>query len=62
MPSSKYASSMAKMVPLIVQNAIQLHMRVAAMFLPTAVKFHYTFNVRDFANVFQASWKGLTIY
>lgn len=37
----------------IVQASIQLHHRCAQMFLPTAVKFHYIFNLRDLSNCFQ---------
>lgn len=37
----------------IVQACIQLHHRCAQMFLPTAVKFHYIFNLRDLSNCFQ---------
>lgn len=37
----------------IVSCALQLHRKVASTFLPTAVKFHYIFNLRDLSNVFQ---------
>ncbi|XP_065591372.1 dynein axonemal heavy chain 17 isoform X1 [Cyrtonyx montezumae] len=48
-------------VPLSVQNlqaelvaaALALHQRVTTTFLPTAIKFHYLFNLRDLSNVFQ---------
>lgn len=37
----------------IVQAALQLHHRCAQVFLPTATKFHYIFNLRDLSNCFQ---------
>lgn len=39
----------------LVRAAIAVHQRMNTMFLPTAVKFHYNFTMRDLASIFSVS-------
>ncbi|XP_053119664.1 dynein axonemal heavy chain 11 isoform X1 [Hemicordylus capensis] len=45
--------SVLKHGPAMIQAAIWLHQTMVQNFLPTAIKFHYIFNLRDLSNVFQ---------
>ncbi|XP_054249766.1 dynein axonemal heavy chain 17 [Indicator indicator] len=42
-----------KLQPQLVAVALALHQKVTSTFLPTAIKFHYIFNLRDLSNIFQ---------
>ncbi|XP_039379207.1 dynein heavy chain 11, axonemal isoform X1 [Mauremys reevesii] len=45
--------SVLKNAPAMIQASIRLHQTMVQNFLPTAVKFHYIFNLRDLSNIFQ---------
>ncbi|NXB29063.1 DYH9 protein, partial [Eulacestoma nigropectus] len=51
--SGNFSEAVQKSAQQLVALALGLHRKVAATFLPTAVKFHYVFNLRDFSNIFQ---------
>uniref|UniRef100_A0A668AEI7 Dynein axonemal heavy chain 17 n=1 Tax=Myripristis murdjan TaxID=586833 RepID=A0A668AEI7_9TELE len=48
-----FGAALLKSGPALVQLALALHQRISTAFLPTAVKFHYIFNLRDLSNIFQ---------
>ncbi|EDQ88776.1 outer dynein arm heavy chain beta [Monosiga brevicollis MX1] len=48
-----FSSSVLKVADKVVQAAIAVHNKVSSTFLPTAIKFHYLFNLRDLSNLFQ---------
>lgn len=49
----RFNAAVTKLAPNIVQASLTLHNKIAQVFLPTAIKFHYIFNLRDLSNVFQ---------
>lgn len=50
-----FSSQISKNIDKVVNVALELHQKVATTFLPTAIKFHYIFNLRDLSNIFQVS-------
>uniref|UniRef100_A0A7N6A444 Dynein heavy chain 9, axonemal n=1 Tax=Anabas testudineus TaxID=64144 RepID=A0A7N6A444_ANATE len=48
-----FTAALQKSCPALVQLALAVHQHVSSTFLPTAVKFHYIFNLRDLSNIFQ---------
>jgi len=43
----------SKLADNVIEATIWLHNKVNSVFLPTATKFHYIFNLRDLSNIFQ---------
>nr|XP_026486610.1 dynein beta chain, ciliary [Vanessa tameamea] len=52
-PELRISGQIAKISKNVVAATIALHNKVSQVFLPTAIKFHYIFNLRDLSNVFQ---------
>ncbi|XP_029423391.1 dynein heavy chain 11, axonemal [Nannospalax galili] len=48
-----FSPSVLRAGPSLTQATIAFHQMMVQYFLPTAVKFHYIFNLRDLSNVFQ---------
>jgi dynein heavy chain len=51
--AGEFPNAVKKIVDKLSACAVKIHSKVASSFLPTAIKFHYLFNLRDLANVFQ---------
>ncbi|XP_029461663.1 dynein heavy chain 11, axonemal-like isoform X2 [Rhinatrema bivittatum] len=48
-----FSYSIVKSVTNLIQAAICLHQKMTQNFLPTAIRFHYVFNLRDLTHLFQ---------
>lgn len=51
-PANKFHARVLGVCEPLIQAAITVHQKMNVMFLPTVVKFHYNFNMRDLANIF----------
>ncbi|CAD7085079.1 unnamed protein product [Hermetia illucens] len=52
-PLYNFTKEVKAIAPTLVLAGIALHRRIENTFLPTAIKFHYIFNLRDMTNIFQ---------
>ena len=52
---NKFSQSVQDLCSHFVKATVQLHMRCSTVFVPTAAKFHYVFNMRDLKRV----WHGM---
>ncbi|XP_038934021.1 dynein axonemal heavy chain 11 isoform X4 [Rattus norvegicus] len=48
-----FCPSVLRTGPSLIQATIAFHQTMAENFVPTAIKFHYNFNLRDLSNIFQ---------
>uniref|UniRef100_A0A3B3Y630 AAA+ ATPase domain-containing protein n=1 Tax=Poecilia mexicana TaxID=48701 RepID=A0A3B3Y630_9TELE len=48
-----FSFGVSRSVGTLIQAAICLHQKISQNFLPTAIRFHYIFNLRDLSNIFQ---------
>ncbi|XP_023387296.1 dynein heavy chain 11, axonemal, partial [Pteropus vampyrus] len=48
-----FSPSVLRNGPTLIQATIAFHQMMTQSFLPTAIKFHYLFNLRDLSNIFQ---------
>lgn len=58
----RFPQCVSRLAENIVTASLALHHKVASVFLPTAIKFHYIFNLRDLSNVFQVKSLLPTLY
>jgi dynein heavy chain len=53
--SADFEAPIKRLGAKLIDAALDLHAAVANSFLPSAVKFHYQFNLRELSNITEAS-------
>ncbi|XP_063817028.1 dynein axonemal heavy chain 9 isoform X3 [Pseudophryne corroboree] len=51
--AGNFPTPLQKTTQQLISLALSMHQKVTSTFLPTAIKFHYIFNLRDLSNIFQ---------
>lgn len=57
-----FNNGVQKLAAVVVNSTIELHHGVCEQFLPSAVKFHYNFNMREYGAVFQGVCQSKSEY
>lgn len=60
-PDYRIPYAVGRLCKSVVTASIALHNKASSVFLPTATKFHYMFNLRDLSNLFQVFYLLLCI-
>ncbi|KAK3559476.1 hypothetical protein QTP86_013663 [Hemibagrus guttatus] len=50
---NRFSPALKNFCSTFLNTALMFHQKISTSFLPTAVKFHYVFNLRDVSNIFQ---------
>ena len=61
-PQQKISMMVQKAAESLINAVLYLHDKITITFLPTAIKFHYIFNLRDLSNIFQVIGSSYLIF
>ena len=60
--ANNFTGNVQKYATTLIHGALALHNKVTSTFLPTAIKFHYVFNLRDLSNIFQVIYRSWNVW